>query len=185
MSARKSRGLTQKLFLIETIDNSIFSIMGSTGNVYTVIIKDNPSCSCPDFATRHNRCKHIYFVLIRIMNVPDPESLTYSLDELKIMCQNAPIITENLCVSSEIKKKYDAVKGTSIKAEKNVKCMDDLCPICLDDLNNDEPCVHCKFSCGRAVHEICFKMWSKQRGNLCVYCQKQFNVASDYVNLIN
>lgn len=65
---RKQRGSTQPLYLIETLDSTemyekSYSVMGSTGNVYTVTIKHTPECTCPDYTTRGNRCKHIFFIL--------------------------------------------------------------------------------------------------------------------------
>lgn len=48
--------------------------MGSTGNVYNVIIKDNPSCSCPDYTTKKKRCKHIFLILLKIMKISDKQS---------------------------------------------------------------------------------------------------------------
>lgn len=35
-----------------------FIVLGSVGNVYTVIINSKPQCSCPDFQ-KGNSCKHI------------------------------------------------------------------------------------------------------------------------------
>ena len=73
MSARKYRGKTQRIFLIECSDINEYSrsyiVCGTTKNVYKVTIKNTPVCSCPDHQMRRRRCKHIYFVLCRIMNV--------------------------------------------------------------------------------------------------------------------
>ena len=77
---RKQRGITQKLFLIETLKKKDeksreYVIMGSTGNVYNVNITNDPTCTCPDYTNHANRCKHIFFVLVRIMKVIDPDKL--------------------------------------------------------------------------------------------------------------
>lgn len=35
-----------------------FSVLGSTGNVYNVVVDHKPRCDCPD-AMKGNHCKHI------------------------------------------------------------------------------------------------------------------------------
>ena len=79
MSTRIERCFTDNLYLVESIPQNskeekkrIYLIMGSTGNVYSVVITNKPTCTCPDFRQRKKRCKHIYFVLIRIMKVENP-----------------------------------------------------------------------------------------------------------------
>jgi hypothetical protein len=67
---------------------------------------------------------------------------------------------------------------------KNPKDINDLCPICLDNLDNSEPLDYCKYSCGKAIHSECFKMWSKKFNNKCLYCKKPWNnIESEYINL--
>ena len=68
------RAYDDPLYLIESIppedeDDPIreFLVMGTTGNVYTVTIENEPSCTCPDFQLRQRRCKHIFFILMRVM----------------------------------------------------------------------------------------------------------------------
>ena len=189
---RKDRGLAQKLFLIETVpvENPYtrkYVVMGSTGNVYKVEIKKVPSCTCPDHATRHKRCKHIYFVLMRIMNVIKPfdDKPEYTNDDLDIMFSNIPSITQILCVDDNIKKKYQNEK-TTVETGVAQKSTDDLCPICLDDLENGDVLEHCKYSCGKPIHKVCFEMWSKQSGANCVYCRKAWlkEGGDKYINLI-
>lgn len=44
------------------VSKGTFAVLGSTGNVYTVTITTQPSCSCPDFQKRGDPCKHLLFV---------------------------------------------------------------------------------------------------------------------------
>lgn len=186
---RKQRGLTQAIYLIESIidENNKYEkkyiVMGSSGNVYTVSINQTPTCTCPDYATRHKRCKHIYFVLARIMHVDtdDQDEEQYSNEELLKMFTHIPQITNNLSVDESIKNKYNKIKNN--KPEQNKKSTDDLCPICLDDLENGDNIDFCK-SCGKHVHTNCFSMWVKSRGPKCVFCQKPWNQNDTYINLL-
>jgi len=178
------RGQKQKLFLIETVETGKklekeYVIMGSTGNVYKVVICNNPHCNCPDYTQRMNRCKHIYFVLIRIMNAPNVDQETYSNRELTQMFKNIPEITNFLKVTENVKKTYEMKKNKKISE----KDFDDLCPICLDDLLNDEEILTCKFSCGKHVHSNCYEMCNKGKDTrLCIYCKHTID-QQGYINL--
>ena len=194
--ARKQRGATQNIFLIETLicdDNILerkYVVMGSTGNVYNVIIKDIPECTCPDYMTRGKRCKHIYFILIRVMRIINEDQEEYSEDELYEMFNNIPTVTNNLIVDNKTKNTYEKLKQSNkLKPEikqKEQKSTDDLCPVCLDDLDNGDELDYCKFSCGKPIHKICYVMWTKKHPLNCIFCKKswvQKESTSQYMNL--
>lgn len=180
---RKQRGVTQKLFLIETLQikdetSREYIIMGSTGNVYNVNITHNPTCTCPDYITRGNRCKHIFFVLVRIMKVIDPDKKRYTDGDLKEMFSNISEITNVLCVGKQIKDKYSCSKGSNIVTVKD----DDICPICLEDIQNGEQFEYCKAQCGKCVHELCFSMWCIKNPANCLVCRTPWGTQK-YLNL--
>mgnify|MGYP000990748254 CR=1 FL=1 len=186
---RKNRGIVQKLYLVEILEASDdlkreYIVMGSTGNVYRVEISETPTCTCPDYVQRKCRCKHIYFILLRIMKISKEmeDKQKYSNDELVTMFQNIPNITNNLIVGENIKKIYIKKKNPELLK----KSKDDLCPICIDDLENGEDLDFCKGSCGKYIHVECFSMWCKSRGiKTCVYCRANWIKESDYINLTN
>lgn len=52
-------------------------IAGTTGNIYTITIGKEPSCTCPD-ARKGNQCKHIVYVRYGHSNyftLSDPKEL--------------------------------------------------------------------------------------------------------------
>lgn len=185
--SRKERGVTQNLFLIEMKSEKEYIVMGSTGNIYTVIIKDIPSCSCPDFVTRNKRCKHIYFVLIRVMKTIKEDQSIYSDNELMEMYSKIPQITNNLFVDKELKSVYEKFKLQLDCGQKEVtiKNTDDVCPICLDDLENGDDLDYCKYSCGKFVHKICYGMWCKKNKATCIFCRADWNnkKVTPYINI--
>jgi len=189
MSKRKNRGIKQNLFLIETKDidqkSKQYTVMGSTGNVYNVTIKNSPKCSCPDNKYRYRRCKHIYFILIKVMKVKKEEEdkRRFNDNDLEEMFKRIPEITNSLMVDGDIYNKYQNMNQQKITK----KSLDDICPICLDDLENGEELDYCKYSCGKSVHSQCFGMWIKARNKkTCVFCRQiwEKNI-NDYINLIN
>ena len=84
-TTRKQRGKTQKIFLVEhnPISKYVkeYVVMGTTGNIYKVKIQETPVCTCWDYMTRHRRCKHIYFILCRIMKVNQSKEDTPSFSK--------------------------------------------------------------------------------------------------------
>ena len=167
-SGRIERCYTDNIYLIESfMPDSEFKrkylIMGNSGNTYMVTITNIPKCTCPDYNIRHNRCKHIYFVLIRIMKINNYHSKQFSDDELNKMFKNIPEIAQNLRYNGE---KSTEEKGVNQKFDKG-----DICPICLDDLENGKELDYCRYSCGKTIHKKCFSMWKKSKGGICVFCR--------------
>ena len=78
--------------------NTTFVVLGSTGNVYHVQIRTLPTCSCPDFQSKGGcNCKHIFFVLIKVLQVPLHSCLLYQdawlPSELETMFKRFPTTT--------------------------------------------------------------------------------------------
>jgi hypothetical protein len=191
VASRKNRGIEQPLFLMETFpavsDNMRdYDVVGLSGNVYHVVITNKPTCTCPDYKKRLSKCKHIYFVLLRIMKINnnDVDSDEYTDVNLECMFNNIPSITESLLANNSIKSKYHDMKGKKSDPDKCKKSSDDLCPICLDDLENEEELAFCKYGCGKQVHATCINMWIKQRGNSCIFCRQPWNPQNkEYINV--
>jgi hypothetical protein len=85
---RKQRAVRENIFLIETINfgnkfnERTYIVLGTSNNIYDVTIKNTPECTCQDYRSRNNRCKHIYFILIRILLAQNEDSETYTDEEL-------------------------------------------------------------------------------------------------------
>jgi hypothetical protein len=192
---RKGRGKTQSIFLIEMnsqFENSkTFVVMGTTGNVYKVTIKSQPECTCPDYQQRANRCKHIFFILIRVMHVTsdNEDKEEYTDAELKTMFASMPKILNHLIADSSHRTTYNKLKDSENKNKDNTvakKGTDDVCPICLDDLENSEELDYCKYSCGKPIHKMCFTMWCKKNDATCVFCRESWvKIETDFNNYIN
>ena len=90
---KHERVMTQRMFLVERSGRKNealeeeFSVLGSTGNVYNVNVRLIPrcshpsssrryeadnSCTCPDFMKNRVHCKHILFVFLKVLKLPDP-----------------------------------------------------------------------------------------------------------------
>lgn len=154
--------LTQQIFLLEKKDDLNYVVMGTTGKTYKVCINAKPTCTCPDFKIRRKRCKHIYFVLIRIMKVANFDEKNYSDNEISQMIKNIPILVDNL---------HKVIPIEKINIEPKI---DDSCPICLEDVKN-YPYDFCH-KCGHCVHIECFHLWITfgNKENKCIFCNSYF-----------
>ncbi|CAJ1452908.1 unnamed protein product [Effrenium voratum] len=73
---RIDRALMQRLYLLQMQRQdggrgATFKVLGSTGNVYTVDFGIRPGCDCPDFLKGRGLCKHVLFIWLRVLRVPE------------------------------------------------------------------------------------------------------------------
>lgn len=182
MEERKTRGQTQNIYLLDiTIDEPdnarLFDVMGASGRSYVVKICNRPECSCPDFTNRRKRCKHIYFVLIKIMGVnkEQEDQSTFTNVQLKEMYENMSDVMKKIREGIKIGNNKNNSKINNIV---EMRSTDDICPICLDDLTNGSELDYCKYSCGKCVHIECFSMWVKKKDAICVFCSKNWHLST-------
>jgi SWIM zinc finger len=189
---RISRAKTQRMYLVkrgeiqhgqEGCCNSCdFVVLGSTGNVYTVTIEKVPHCTCPDHA-RGNLCKHILFVLLKVMSIDSQSPLIFQAawmeSELRDMFAQFEARLRHLSGASasvtimanatvrhafaQMEQGHDLeeiVNDTKV-ARKAVE--EDDCPICFDAMSSSEATTFCRARCGK-----CVVFW--YQSGLLVFC---------------
>jgi hypothetical protein len=135
------------------------SLAGTTGNIYTITIDRVPSCDCPH-ARKGNQCKHIVYVLSRVLRAP--AELEYQLafisSELKDIFARAPPLPSETAEN-------DGKDG-------NRKPVEGECPICCNDFEpeSSETIVYCKAACGNNIHKDCFGQWAATKTGQAVTC---------------
>ncbi|KAI5851000.1 hypothetical protein BZA05DRAFT_338136 [Tricharina praecox] len=136
--------------------SEMFTMAGSTGNVYTIHIGAVPSCDCPD-GQKSGTCKHILYVMHRVLKAPD--ELVYQAGllpgELAEIFAHAPR------------------QRTDTSSRKPVE--DNDCPICFCPFAKGEQIVWCKAQCGTNIHKSCFDQWKATKGKgrvTCVMCRQ-------------
>jgi len=191
---RIERALTQRLYLLAMTKSSNenlqreYKVLGQTANVYTVIISHLSSCTCPDYAKGH-LCKHIIFVLHRVLKVPRNSPLIYQQalisSELNEIFTNADQQNNDVSIYAEdsIRQAYRVKTGdpnvilpTKIIEQKPIT-NDDECPICYEKLLNEPNNIFfCSTSCGNNLHKNCFDKWRRAKLSLnepvtCPFCR--------------
>jgi hypothetical protein len=171
----KGRALTQRLTVLDRerggtddVPEEKVVMAGSTGNVYTQRICNVPTCDCPH-AKKGNQCKHIVYVMLRVLKAPEDVGYQLALtsQELRDLFKNAAPIPS-----------ADSTDTTSTTTEDgNRKPIEGECPICYTDFEPaKEPIVYCKTGCGNNVHRDCMQSWMTAKAGkaTCPYCRAQW-----------
>ncbi|KAI4641084.1 hypothetical protein J4E93_007962 [Alternaria ventricosa] len=180
--AIKERAFTQRLTVLsrdrcgsDDVPEEKVIVAGSTGNVYTVSVGLVPSCDCPH-AKKGNQCKHIIYVMLRVLKAREDVAYQLALirSELREVIKNAPPIPGV---------ETDGKDGTEQEGQDgNRKPIEGECPICYDELGENEPIVYCKASCGNNVHKACMANWiavSKGKAT-CPYCRAKWEADTGF-----
>ncbi|KAF8888914.1 hypothetical protein CPB84DRAFT_1684017, partial [Gymnopilus junonius] len=140
-----------------------FSILGSTGNVYTVMIDKMSRCNC-------TTCKHVLFVFLKVLQVRRESALWYQKallsTELEQIFRDAPL-APNSMAHPHICEAYGRATGKiPVDIDLGKKCIlgpDDDCPICYDIMHEavedslyTNSLTFCQ-ECGSALHNECFQ----------------------------
>jgi hypothetical protein len=163
----RERALTQRMFVLDRqrdasdpeAPSETILLAGTTGNIYTITIDKVPSCDCPH-ARKGNQCKHIVYVLSRVLRAP--AELEYQLafisSELKDIFARAPPLPSETAEN-------DGKDG-------NRKPVEGECPICCNDFEpeSSETIVYCKAACGNNIHKDCFGQWAATKTGQAVTC---------------
>ncbi|WRT67196.1 uncharacterized protein IL334_004162 [Kwoniella shivajii] len=198
---RYKRAISQRMFMIErehvgegSRQYEQFKVLGSTGNVYTVNIGVIPRCNCPDNLKGNKPCKHIIFVFIKVLKVPDESPIWYQMsltpEEVEeVFAAAPPVPNGSVTVDLKVHKAYLHATGRGVdeqevtEIDKNVndesggKRMDAVgedCPVCYEEMTQQD--LDGKLltydeslnGCGKPLHKECFQMWAltaRNKGN--------------------
>lgn len=164
-----------------------YTILGATGNVYTVSIGRHSSCNCPD-AVKGNLCKHHLFVMIRVLRLAADDFRVWqrallTAEAVEVLSGERSV--REASASEALQKAYRAaaVLPTSSGAaasQQPARPLEGECPICYDELsdggdgsNAQKAVVTCS-TCSQHLHQECFSKWAQtNRGGTvtCVYCR--------------
>lgn len=76
-----------------------FFILGVSGNVYTVTISKVPRCTCPDAQKDGMICKHVFFVLLRVLQLEQRNPLVWQRALLKSEVRSGALLGGGRCVA--------------------------------------------------------------------------------------
>lgn len=192
--ARIARAVSQRMYMVnqEDLSNELglcrkYAVLGSTGNVYNIRIERKPSCTCPD-AERKGLCKHIIFIMVKVLQVPQHSELVYQTallqTELAQIFAAAPEPTASVQAKKEVIAAYNKSMGIDTgetqeeassssapaPAVVNDKKPEGDCPVCFEDMTGGEALESCH-TCRNYLHKDCLTMWLKIQPTCC-YCRQ-------------
>ncbi|GAA5963569.1 hypothetical protein JCM8115_002033 [Rhodotorula mucilaginosa] len=191
---RADRVRLQRFFCVDRQRTSPISeqlsVLGSTGNLYTVKVGHLPSCDCPDGA-KGNHCKHLLFVLLKVLGVPWSSNLWYQsallteeLQAIFTLARPAPrtMLEDRVKSAYEVatgKKKVEQGEQDGGPVKKRIPQEGDSCPICYEDFEPgaENGLVFCLTisGCGNALHAECFSNWAKTSNpTTCPLCREKW-----------
>ncbi|KAI0307910.1 hypothetical protein B0F90DRAFT_1813275 [Multifurca ochricompacta] len=193
---RVARVMSQRFFMIDRRRESDglceeFKVLGSTGNVCLLARKSNVELvnissrfmAGPD-ASRGNHCKHILFIFLKVLQVPQSSGLWYQkallASELQTIFANAPQ-APNALAHDSVRDAYARATGkapqsASSTAQRRIPGPDDSCPICYESMHgvSQNILTFCE-ECGNGLHSECFEQWRRSAAVLtCVWCRAKW-----------
>jgi hypothetical protein len=189
---RIDRAKTQRMYLVRcgTIQDDLqcdFVVLGSTGNVYDVKVGPIPNCTCPDHQ-KGNLCKHILFVLLKVMALDPHSQLIYQAawtpSELQAMftlmktrfANVSGAVIANQQVQDTFSKLSQGldVEDTTNNGVARKAVTDDDCGICFEAMTKSQTLTYCRAKCGANFHKSCIEPWLAQnRSNpTCPMCRE-------------
>ncbi|KAF7882598.1 uncharacterized protein EAF02_005961 [Botrytis sinoallii] len=123
------------------------AVLGTSGNVYTVILKKKPRCNCYE-GNRGILCVHIVFILTKFLHLPAPLRHQSAFLEAELRCMvgddvdwMGPVPTGKFCPPKSVEE-----QGT--------------CSICLENLEGNASMTWCMGQCGQNFHLQCIWTWA-------------------------
>lgn len=200
LDQRIERALNQRLYLLEMSRHeqsvaATFAVLGSTGNVYSVVFSHQPSCNCPDFMRGNCCCKHILFIWLRVLRCAQDDPMIWQnallTSELESVLE--PFFRRRRRVlplaDKSMRDAYQAAQGRcsgtdtespSLETESSLprRCRQALegedCPVCFESMTADDESsgllCFC-LACGNNLHRDCIKQWQKASSGECPLCR--------------
>lgn len=164
MSTRKQRGLSERIFLLKAklYDNKWeLSVKGSSKRIYKITLSNDVcKCGCMDFTIRHKVCKHLYFILGRIINNNISNSVK-NIDDILVMYND---LSDNLKLKLS---NHVVTTENNIKYDKNETCC-----ICFEEFG-DENVIQCEAQCKNIFHRDCINLWLSNNSS-CPLCRSNW-----------
>jgi len=165
MSTRKERGLIERIYLLEAKYDERkwdLSVKGSSKSIYKIILSSKyVKCKCMDFTIRKKVCKHLYFILGRILK---NSQITNNINSVTDIVENYSNISNML---KEVLHNHVHTNDKQLEYDTN-----DMCCICFEPFGN-EIVDQCIMTCKNTFHRECINLWLSKNVN-CPLCRSSW-----------
>ncbi|RDA91543.1 hypothetical protein CP533_4375 [Ophiocordyceps camponoti-saundersi (nom. inval.)] len=179
------RAMTQRFCVLgrqrggdELCPEESFILAGSTGNVYTIRIARQLSCDCPH-ARKGNQCKHVIFVLARVLHAP-----------FDLVYQLALLSTELRAIfAAAWTSPAEGYDTSSFQCGGKRRAIEGDCSICFCELesNDAQAIVWCRAACGQNFHRQCMNTWIRKsdRSPRCPMCRRPWELEEQQATTVS
>ena len=147
-------------------------VLGSTGNLYAVVIRRVCSCTCPDWARSGGNCKHLLYAKLRVLKLPRESPLLWQTAYTSI---EITYMLAHLAHPRAVEGRATGVvlRALGEEAERTPVGLGAPCPVCFCDLEASEPLVHCRAECAQLYHAACIEAYKAAEGGKlkCALCR--------------
>jgi len=181
--ARKERGKTQRLYLLECKYNNnewIFMVKGLT-NTYTINLNMNVmTCNCQDFINRQKSCKHLYFIISRIAQNESIIKLIEMNEKKYKSCYplgETNFNTLSTCLKQRLKARFNENENEKKQTKQIIPMSfipDQECPICYEIMDKNDNITQCEKQCKQYFHKECILLWLDTSSS-CPLCRIKIN----------
>jgi hypothetical protein len=162
--ARVKRSITHGILLLGVADDrESFRVQGSTGTQYTVSTGLTVSCECIDFQRRRRLCKHILFVLGRVLNLTEEQLTALGPDDVLTAEMRADLKAR---AAAFVQKRAERPAGREPDLE---------CGICIEAFTPLSAIRDCQ-TCFHSAHVHCLRAWTlaaHKPASACPYCRSE------------
>jgi hypothetical protein len=115
-------------------------VLGSTGNLYAVVIGRVCSCTCPDWTRRGGNCKHLLYTKLRVLKLPRESPLLWQTAYLSM---ELTYMLAHLAHPRAVEGRATGVvlRALGEEAERTPVGLGRPCPVCFCDIDASEGAV--------------------------------------------
>ena len=182
-----------RLYLLQENGPTSFIFKDELENKIKISIGSTITCSCA--SNKRDHCIHTLYVFLKIYKIDKENPLlwqtSYLDNEISDLLKSRfnPIVTNTNNSDSNsqrdrtigIKKVRSASNGQQRLSISNRQKLDDeaICPICHENMNDDEGLTFCKKGCGSNFHIKCIIIWGEHKKSVkdpisCPMCRSDW-----------
>ncbi|CAJ1455457.1 unnamed protein product, partial [Effrenium voratum] len=157
-------------------------VLGSTGNVYHVELRSQGNaCSCLDFAKGGGVCKHLLFVMLRVLKLARDDHRVWQSGLTESELQ--PLLSalrssdfQGVQADATVMRGYQQAAGGGGGAARQPLPAD--CPICFEEILSESGASDFCRVCGHNLHTDCQRRWaaSGNCGDTCPMCRSPWSL---------
>ena len=184
------------LYLVHRTGPTVYQIKDEAEHSFRVILGDRHSCSCRG----QGFCMHLLFVLLKVLRIPvsnhlatktgftDAETDVALSGQFEERCRPKHKQYLRAKKKTETNSFGEAEEEGTVERQVLSANVEEICPICQDEMSFDQALTWCRKGCGNNIHAKCMKMYAQYKTTtkkdiLCPLCRESWGPMA--IHMIN